>query len=216
MRPRHLVMLIFSEGRPGRLAPERMSRMPMHPRLSGPLLLVAVLFTVSALLLLTPAAVAAPVSSPAADRPDWLALPLVDARTGQSFTLADLAGKTVYVEPMATWCTNCRQQMGTIRDELLSKLDPDHTVLLGLSVETDLPPEDLVTYVNAQGFSWKFAVMTPDLLQALASTYGLTITNPTAVPHIVLGPGGAASDLSTGFHTADQLLGELTAAGAGQ
>ena len=34
----------------------------------------------------------------------------MDARTGQTFTLADLQGKTVYVEPMATWCTNCRQQ----------------------------------------------------------------------------------------------------------
>jgi hypothetical protein len=196
----------------------------MHLRLSGLLLLVAVLFTVAALLLLAPAARAAspsrvgPAGAPflrtaAADRPDWLALPLVDARTGQTFTLADLAGKTVYVEPMATWCTNCRQQMGTIRDGLLSQLDPERTVLLGLSVETDLPREELAAYVDTQGFSWQFAVMTPELLQALAATYGQTIANPPAVPHFLIGPDGSVGDLSTGFHTADQLLGELTAAG---
>jgi cytochrome oxidase Cu insertion factor (SCO1/SenC/PrrC family) len=193
-------------------------------RLSGLLLLVAILFTAVALLLLAPAARAAsptlagPGAAPsplsvAAERPDWLALPIVDARTGQTFTLADLAGRTVYVEPMATWCTNCRQQMGDIRDTLLAQLDPERTVLLGLSVETDLPREDLAAYVDKQSFSWQFAVMTPELLQALAATYGQTIANPPAVPHFVIGPDGSVSDLSTGFHTADQLFAELTAAG---
>jgi hypothetical protein len=181
--------------------------MSMRLRLIGLLLLVAALFTISALLVVVPNAAAAPAS----DRPDWLGLPLTDARTGEGFTMADLAGKTVYVEPMATWCTNCRQQMGTIRDDLLAKLDPDRTVLLGLSVETDLPPGDLAAYVDKQGFSWKFAVMTPELLQALAGTYGQTITNPPSVPHFVIGPDGSVSGLSTGFHSADELLGELTA-----
>ena len=36
--------------------------------------------------------------------------------TDQTFTLADFAGKTVYVEPMATWCTNCRQQLGNVTE----------------------------------------------------------------------------------------------------
>jgi cytochrome oxidase Cu insertion factor (SCO1/SenC/PrrC family) len=195
--------------------------MRMHWRLSGLLLLVAALFAALTPLLISSAAAApasapttTPALGPAAARPDWHALPLVDARTGQTFTLADLAGKTVYVEPMATWCTNCRQQMGVIRDQLLSRLDPERTVLLGLSVETDLPRETLATYVDDQGFSWTFAVMTPELLQALSSQFGLTITNPTAVPHFVIGPDGATSDLSTGFHSSDQLLGELTAAGS--
>jgi thiol-disulfide isomerase/thioredoxin len=190
--------------------------MHVHWRLSGLLLLVTALLAVAAPSLVSPA-LAAPAVVPAADRPAWQALPLVNARTGQSFTLADLAGKTVYVEPMATWCTNCRQQMGTIRDDLLARLDPDRTILLGLSVETDLPREDLAAYVDEQGFSWTFAVMTPELLQQLAQTFGLTITNPPAVPHFLIGPDGTTSDLRTGFHSADELLGELTSAGgAGQ
>ena len=180
------------------------------PRLLVGLPILAAASLVAVVMLLAPSAQAA---APAADRPAWHALPLTDARTGQSFTLADFAGKTVYLEPMATWCTNCRQQMGIIRDQLRGQLDPDKVVLLGLSVETDLDPATLAQYVDAQGFGWTFAVMTPELLKALADSYGLTITTPPAIPHLVIAPDGATSDLKTGLHTADQLLQELTAAG---
>src|SRR5689334_14222167 len=71
-----------------------------------------------------------PAKTSPTERPAWLSLPLANARTGEAFTLADLGGKTVYVEPMATWCTNCRQQMGTIRDQLVGRLDPARTVLV--------------------------------------------------------------------------------------
>ncbi|KPK07150.1 MAG: hypothetical protein AMJ56_13680, partial [Anaerolineae bacterium SG8_19] len=44
-----------------------------------------------------------------ADRPAWQQLTLTNARTGETFTLADFGGQTVFVEPMATWCSNCRR-----------------------------------------------------------------------------------------------------------
>ena len=44
--------------------------------------------------------------------PTWQTLPLTNARTGETFTFADFAGKTVFVEPMATWCTNVTTQVG--------------------------------------------------------------------------------------------------------
>jgi len=188
-------------------------------RAFGRIVLLTVFCIVAAALLASCApttSAPAPSSSlqaPAGGTPGWQALALADARTGATFTLADLRGKTVYVEPMATWCTNCRQQMGVIRDQLLSRLDPERTVLVGLSVETDLPREKQAQYVDAQGFSWKFAVVTPDLLRELSGTFGQTITNPTAVPHFVVRRDGTASGLSTGFHTADRLLEELAATG---
>jgi thiol-disulfide isomerase/thioredoxin len=153
-------------------------------------------------------------SAPAAERPGWHYLPLTDATSGQSFTLADFAGKTVYVEPMATWCTNCRQQMSVIRDQLRAQVDPERIVFVGLSVETNLASETLASYTSTHGFDWTFAVMTPELLQDLASTFGRTVTNPPAVPHFLIGPDGTTSDLSTGHHSADRLLEQLTAAGA--
>ena len=188
--------------------------MHIHWRLFGLLLLVAVLFMSTASLLLSTAR-AAPVSAaPAAERPAWQYLPLTDARSGQTLTLADFDGKTVYVEPMATWCTNCRQQMSVIRDEVRAQVDPERVVFVGLSVETNLASETLASYTDTHGFDWTFAVMTPELLQDLASTFGRTVTNPPAVPHFVIGPDGTASDLSTGHHSAERLLERLATAGA--
>jgi cytochrome oxidase Cu insertion factor (SCO1/SenC/PrrC family) len=190
--------------------------MRLHWRLSGLLLLVAALFAVITPLLTVPAE-AAPERTPAilqaAERPAWHTLPLVDARTGQTFTLADLAGKTVYVEPMATWCSNCRGQMSVIRDQVLGQIDPERTVFIGLSVETELSPEKLAAYADTHGFSWTFAVMTPELLQGLSSTFGLTVANPPAIPHFLIGPDGTTSDLSTGFHPADRVLERISASG---
>jgi hypothetical protein len=48
------------------------------------------------------APVAVPDSGVSA-RPAWQSLPLVDARTGNTFTLADFEGRTVFVHPMAKW-----------------------------------------------------------------------------------------------------------------
>jgi len=181
-------------------------------RRSGLLLLLAVVVAAGAFMLAAPGA-ASPVAAQA-ERPGWHALPLVDARTGHQFTLADFAGKTVYVEPMATWCTNCRQQMAVIRDQLRAQLNPEQVVFVGLSVETTLSSETLAAYTATHGFDWTFAVMTPELLQELATTFGRTVTNPPAVPHFVIGPDGATGSLSTGFHSADQLFAELSAAGS--
>lgn len=148
----------------------------------------------------------------AAERPSWHHLPLTDARTGQVFTLADFAGKTVFVEPMATWCTNCRRQLSILRDELRPQLDPERHILLALSVETSLIGAALASYADSHGFGWTFAVATPELLQELAATFGRTVANPPATPHFVIGPSGATSDLATGIHAADAILAQLLAA----
>jgi cytochrome oxidase Cu insertion factor (SCO1/SenC/PrrC family) len=183
-------------------------------RLSGLLMLVAALVSASALV--TASVQAAPAAGPAAQRPAWHALPLTDARTGQSFTLADLAGKSVYVEPMATWCTNCRQQMSVIRDQVKGQVDPEQVVFVGLSVETNLTTETLAAYTATHGFDWTFAVMTPELLQELATQFGRTVTNPPAVPHFIIGPDGTTSELTTGQQSAQQLLQRLSPAAGGQ
>ena len=39
--------------------------------------------------------------------PDWFDMELVDAQTGETFTMNDYAGKVVLLETMAIWCPNC-------------------------------------------------------------------------------------------------------------
>lgn len=44
-----------------------------------------------------------PVPAAASERPVWQSIALTDARTGETFSLADFAGRTVFVHPMAKW-----------------------------------------------------------------------------------------------------------------
>ena len=171
------------------------------------LLLLVPGLTPSGLAATSPLALPAPVAL-AAERPAWMDLPLTDARTGTTFSLGSFAGKTVYVEPMATWCTNCREQFGVVRD-VHAQLDPDRYVFVGLSVETDLASSDLARYVDEQNWPWTFAVMSPDLLQQLSASYGLTIGNPPSTPHFVIDPDGTTSELSTGIHSAQDIIMDL-------
>jgi thiol-disulfide isomerase/thioredoxin len=162
-------------------------------------------------LLASPAgeAAASPAPDALADAPTWQTIALTDACTGESFTLADFAGRTVYVELMATWCPPCRQQLHNAR-AAREQLGDDY-VFVALSAEVDLPREKLAEYAENEGFDWIFAVMTPEMLQALVDAYGRAASNPPSTPHFVIGPDGAATELRTGFEGPDDLVANLTA-----
>lgn len=137
--------------------------------------------------------------------PDWTQLELVNAATNETFTLADFAGKTVFVEPMATWCTNCRAQQRTIKG-VIDQLSPDSYVVMSLSVETQLSPEELATYATNNEFGWTFAVASEELIAALVGEFGRSVTSPPSVPHFTIAPDGTAGNFKTGSASADQFL----------
>ena len=147
-----------------------------------------------------------------AQEANWQTLPLTDARTGETFTLGDLGG-TVYAEPMATWCSNCRTQLGNVQaaKARLGEAATGEVTFVALSVETTLEPAALARYADEQGFDFTFAVMTPELLRALASEFGQSIANPPATPHFVRYPDGSSSPLMTGFSPPDAVLSAVTA-----
>lgn len=147
-----------------------------------------------------------------ADVPDWQAIELTDVRSGETFTLASFSGKTVFVEPMATWCTNCRRQLSNVRDARAQL--GDDVIFIGLSLETTLSDADLAQYQSDQGFDWTFAVMTPEMLQGLADTFGRSITSAPSTPHFVIRPDGSYTELVTGIDPADQIVSQIQAAGS--
>ncbi len=135
----------------------------------------------------------------------WQTIELADVRTGETFTLADFYGKTVLVQPMATWCSSCRQQLQSIRDAQAT-LESEDVIVIAISVETDLSTEDLKHYVEREGFDWPFAVATPELLRALVEEFGRSLANPPATPKFVIHPDGTFSELETGHKSADELV----------
>jgi cytochrome oxidase Cu insertion factor (SCO1/SenC/PrrC family) len=146
-----------------------------------------------------------------ADRPAWQQLTLTNARTGETFTLADFGGQTVFVEPMATWCSNCRRQLTNVRDAQ-QQLAEDDVVFVALSVETNIDDAALASYADEAGFDWLFAVVTPEMLEQLAGEFGRVIANPPATPHFIIRPDGTYTELVTGIEPADQIISQITAA----
>lgn len=163
-----------------------------------------------------PAATTAPTEIPqqVVDQPVWFSLPLIDARTGETFTLGDFSGKLVFVEPMATWCTNCRAQMRNLV-AARQQLNNPNIVYIGLSVETTLARGDLAGYADTHGFDWTFAVMTPEIVSALTDTFGRSVTVPPSSPHFLIYPDGSLSPLSAGgIESTSELVQLLTEAAA--
>jgi hypothetical protein len=72
----------------------------------------------------------------------WRSAELTDARTGDAFTVNGLEGKLVAIEPMATWCSNCRiQQREAV--SALAAIASDDLVYIGLDVDPSDPAEAL-------------------------------------------------------------------------
>lgn len=153
---------------------------------------------------------AAMQSGEMSEKAAFLQVPLTDARTGKPFTLGDFAGKTVYVEPMATWCPNCKAQLSNVA-AARQQLGDDTFVFVALSVETNLAPDELAQYADAAGFDWRFAVLTPDALKAFTATFGRTASNPPSTPHFLIMPDGTHTELQTGVEEADALVQRLKA-----
>lgn len=143
-------------------------------------------------------------------RPAWQQIALIDARSGSTFTLADFAGKTVFVEPFATWCSNCRQQLTNVQ-AAKAALGED-VVFVALSVEPNIGADALVRYADDANFDLTFAAMPPELLQALAAQFGQTIANPPATPHFLIRPDGSTTDLVTGIESPDAIKAQIEAA----
>jgi hypothetical protein len=137
----------------------------------------------------------------------WQTLPVTNAATGESFTLGDFHGQTVFVEPMATWCSNCRTQQGEVQ-QAKAQLGDD-VVFVGLSLETTLPAADLASYAQGNGFDWTYAVMSNDLLAGLADEFGRSITSAPSTPHFIIRPDGSVSELSTGIHSAEDIIAQI-------
>ncbi len=140
--------------------------------------------------------------------PSWMTADLTDACTGEAFTLADFAGKTVYVESMATWCGECYEQLTRVTEAFarIPEAERDNIVLVALSSEIDLPREDLANYAEKTGFPLLFAVMRDDLLKAMVDDLGREWAIPPAMPHLIVSPDGTVGDLHTGGSSVDELL----------
>ena len=152
----------------------------------------------------------------AEDAPAWLTAELTDACSGEPFALADFAGKTVYVEAMATWCPPCRDQLARVKDAAaqIPAEERADIVFVALSSEVGLPRETLAAYAADNDFPFIFAVMPAEMLTAMAADLGQEIAVPPATPHLIVAPDGTVGEVRTGSASPEEVLALVAAARA--
>lgn len=159
------------------------------------------------------ASLAGPSPSPAVSVPagptltqPWATATLTDVATGEAFRIADLAadGRTVFVEMMAIWCTNCRRQQGEFT-EALERLDAATVAYVVLDVEPSETADGLAAYRDDQGFEGRYAIAGPDVSRALVDEFGANAVNPPTVPKLVISPDGSVA-FETGAESADEIV----------
>ncbi|MBE0690457.1 MAG: redoxin domain-containing protein, partial [Anaerolineae bacterium] len=138
----------------------------------------------------------------------WQTLPLVNARTGETFTFADFRGKTILVRAIAEWCSNCRAGQRSWRDEVMPQVNSDDVVFVSLDSETNNSAESLATYAENYEFPWVFAVMSPDFQSAVTEEFGNVVNSPPSEPQWVIRPDGSFTGILTD-HSAQSLIGVI-------
>jgi hypothetical protein len=134
----------------------------------------------------------------------WANAPLTDVETGETFTIAELAGKPLFIESMAIWCSNCRAQQGRFA-EALAQLAPGSTEYVVLTVDPSETAEDLARYKSERGFTGRYAVAGRELAKALAAEFGPNAINPPSVPVIFVSPAGEV-EFGTGQESVEQIV----------
>ena len=153
----------------------------------------------------TPDTVGTPTIESASTLADWQTITLTDARTGETFTVDDFLGCTVFVGTMATWCPSCGTQLNYVATAA-KELDPSQFVFVAISVETEISDDDLARYADDAAFDWLFSVATPDALKAIVDEFGREAILPPSVPHVIVEPDGTYDDLRTGYSKPDEIV----------
>jgi hypothetical protein len=151
----------------------------------------------------TPQSTADPAAAALASR-TWATTALNEVSSGQAFTIAGLAGRTIFVEAMAIWCTKCREQQFRFRDAL-ARLDPATVAYVVLTVDPSETANELARYKRDRAFVGMYAVAGRNVSAALEQEFGSNVLNPPTVPLILVTAGGEIR-FETGGESVDEIV----------
>lgn len=134
----------------------------------------------------------------------WATAELVDVTSGETFRIADLAGRPIIVETMAIWCTSCLVQQETAY-EVLAGVAPGAVHFILIDVDPSETAAALAAYRERNGFTGRYVVATTDLARALVAEFGDQVLNPPATPMIVVGTDGTVTLTPFGKKSEDDL-----------
>ncbi len=137
--------------------------------------------------------------------PEWFDMELVDAQTGETFTMNDYAGKVVLLEAMAMWCPNCIVQANEVRNLHEALGNPEDFISVSLDVDINEDTQSLGEYASEYGFDWHFAVAPLLYARALGTLYTPQYLNPPLAPMLIIDRDGNVHHLEYGIKDAETL-----------
>lgn len=143
----------------------------------------------------------------------WAVAPLVDVTTGETFRIADHAGKVIIIEPMAIWCSNCRTQQRDVK-AALDRLPAGSVVYVVLDVDPNEDAPSLAAYREQNAFVGRYAIAGNDVARALAADFGDQFLNPPTTPMLVIGTDGTVTRTDFGHKNVEDLVALAEAHGA--
>ena len=141
--------------------------------------------------------------------PEWFKANLTNARTDETFTVADFKGKVVLVETLAIWCSNCLKQQGQVLalHDLIG--ERDDFVSLGIDIDPNENAAALSSYIDKNGFDWLYTVAPTEVAREIGQLYGDQYLNPPSTPMLIIDRDGEVHLLPFGIKSAESLLEEL-------
>ena len=137
--------------------------------------------------------------------PEWFGMELIDAQTGETFTINDYAGKVILLETMAMWCPNCVVQANEVRDLYKTLGNPEDLIMVSLDVDINEDTKSLGEYASGYKFEWHFAVAPLEVARALGNLYTAQYLNPPLSPMMIIDREGNVHHLEYGFKDAETL-----------
>ena len=138
--------------------------------------------------------------------PAFFSVALTDVATDTDFTLADLKGKVVLLEPFAQWCPTCLAQQREVA-RLHQLVGPrEDFVSVGLDIDPNEDVAMLQEYLTRHGFDWLYAVAPAQVASEIGEIYGSQYLNPPSAPMLLIDRHGVVHPLETGRKSAEALL----------
>lgn len=139
------------------------------------------------------------------EMPDWFSHQFTNINTGETFSIADLKGKVILVETMATWCSNCLRQQKEVKTLHGLIGERDDFVSFGLDIDLYEDADKLKEYVDRQGFDWTYAISNDLVAREIGNLYGSQFLNPPSTPMLIIDRDGNVHQLPFGIKSAAEL-----------
>jgi len=138
------------------------------------------------------------------DLPAWMDVELVDALSGETFTIREMIGTPILLETYAVWCSTCLRQQQEMAK--LEEMVGDRVLHISLNTDPNEGTEEVRAHAERYGFDWRFAVAPIEMTLMLVDEFTLTVVTAPQAPVLLIAEDGTTEFLHSGLKPATELV----------